>query len=217
MNRACAKTEKCVFRRTVTLAIPLTILSVMLSGFTIQKAQAAPPVANNDNYATDENTILAIPPMGVLDNDIDIMLLVAVKVTNPAHGMITLNLDGSFIYTPTTDYHGVDSFTYKAFNSIDYSNTATVTITVYPMSHVAGPHILLETNSLASGSHTIELFDMKGRMIVRKTFFLAPENRGSAVVDLFSGSFNRKTAGLNVLVARVTTVRGTFAGKVITP
>jgi hypothetical protein len=51
-------------------------------------------------------------------------------VTNPAHGTLSLNANGSFTYTPAADYSGQDSFTYRASDGNIISNTATVTITV---------------------------------------------------------------------------------------
>ena len=30
------------------------------------------------------------------------------------HGVLVLNLNGSFTYTPDTAFHGLDQFTYKA-------------------------------------------------------------------------------------------------------
>ena len=56
--------------------------------------------------------------------------LTAIKVTNPSHGTLTLNSNGSFTYTPASNYNGTDSFTYKANDSKADSNTATVTITI---------------------------------------------------------------------------------------
>jgi VCBS repeat-containing protein len=90
------------------------------------------PVAGNDSYATDEDTPLTVAAPGVLvnDSDIDSTALTAVKVTNPAHGRVTLNADGSFVYTPYANYHGPDSFTYRARDAAVGSNTATVNITV---------------------------------------------------------------------------------------
>ncbi|WP_042348100.1 Ig-like domain-containing protein, partial [Capnocytophaga canis] len=32
--------------------------------------------------------------------------------TNPSHGTVVLNADGTFTYTPTTDFVGEDEFTY---------------------------------------------------------------------------------------------------------
>ena len=44
-----------------------------------------------------------------------------------------LNADGSFTYTPAANYHGPDSFTYKANDGTVDSNVATVSITVNPV------------------------------------------------------------------------------------
>ena len=57
------------------------------------------------------------------------------KVTDPAHGTVTLNADGSFLYTPVSGYIGPDSFTYKVSDGLADSNVATVTITVQDVNH----------------------------------------------------------------------------------
>ncbi|MGD0795108.1 MAG: cadherin-like domain-containing protein, partial [Dehalococcoidales bacterium] len=97
-----------------------------------------PPVAVNDAYTTSQNTALTVTAaMGVLSNDTDADgdTLTAIKVTDPTHGTVTLNSNGSFTYTPTTGYTGSDSFTYKANDGKADSNTATVTITVTAVNH----------------------------------------------------------------------------------
>ena len=95
-----------------------------------------PPVANNDSYTINEDTTLTtIAVTGVLanDTDVDSTNLTASVVTNPSHGSLTLNADGSFIYTPDANYNGTDSFTYQASDSQTNSATATVTITINPV------------------------------------------------------------------------------------
>src|SRR5438445_797221 len=74
------------------------------------------PLAVNDSFATDEDTVLTITAPGVLGNDTDIdsPTLTAVVVTGPSHGALTLNANGSFTYTPVANFNGPDSFTYKA-------------------------------------------------------------------------------------------------------
>ena len=69
---------------------------------------------------------------GVLDNDSDPDddPLSPVRVSGPSHGTLTLNANGSFIYTPAADYHGTDSFTYRANDGTLDSNEATVMITI---------------------------------------------------------------------------------------
>jgi hypothetical protein len=51
-------------------------------------------------------------------------------VTPPAHGTISAGTGASRTYTPTTNYVGPDSFTFKANDGFADSNTATVSITV---------------------------------------------------------------------------------------
>jgi hypothetical protein len=92
------------------------------------------PVANNDNYSTNQNTLLTVLQPGVLSNDTDNdpnTTLTAQVVSNPSHAAsFTLNSNGSFSYTPATNYSGPDSFTYRANDGEKNSNVATVTITV---------------------------------------------------------------------------------------
>ena len=99
---------------------------------TVTEVSNTPAVANNDNYTTDKNVALRASAPGILANDADAEgnSLAAIKATNPAHGTLILNADGSFTYTPTTNYTGVDNFTYKANDGTTDSNTATVSITV---------------------------------------------------------------------------------------
>ena len=91
------------------------------------------PSAGNDSYATDEDTTLMVGARGVLanDSDVDGDALTAVRVSGPTNGTLTLNANGSFTYTPRSNFNGSDSFTYQARDpSLALSNLATVTITV---------------------------------------------------------------------------------------
>ncbi|HAO61977.1 MAG TPA: hypothetical protein DCQ90_08780 [Erysipelotrichaceae bacterium] len=90
------------------------------------------PVANNDNYSTNEDTLLSVAAPGVLlnDSDPDGDAIHAVLVSGPAHGDLVLNADGSFTYMPDPNYFGSDSFTYKANDGFDDSNVATVSIDI---------------------------------------------------------------------------------------
>ena len=61
--------------------------------------------------------------------------LAAILVSDPTHGSVALNSDGSFTYTPMTGYTGSDSFTYRAIDGKTSSNVATVSITVGQPNH----------------------------------------------------------------------------------
>jgi VCBS repeat-containing protein len=90
------------------------------------------PVAADNSYNTSEDTALTVAAAGVLGNDTDAEgdSLTASLVTGPAHGTLTLNTNGSFTYTPAANYHGSDSFTYRAYDGSAYSGVATVSLTV---------------------------------------------------------------------------------------
>ena len=87
------------------------------------------PTAVNDSASTNQGTALSGNVLSN-DNDVDGNTLSATLVAGPAHGTVALNSNGSFTYTPTANYTGTDSFTYKATDGTATSNTATVSITV---------------------------------------------------------------------------------------
>jgi uncharacterized delta-60 repeat protein len=92
------------------------------------------PVARNDAYAAEYESPLTIAAAGgLLANDTDVdSTLTAVKLTEPAHGWVTVNSDGSLRDTPVKGYAGPDSFTYQANDGQADSNVATVSIAVNP-------------------------------------------------------------------------------------
>jgi len=100
---------------------------------TVQPVDDA-PVAVHDTYTTPEDTRLVVASSGILTNDSDIEgdTLTTVLESGPANGGLELYSDGSFVYTPTLNYNGVITFTYRAVGGGEESNTGTVTITVSP-------------------------------------------------------------------------------------
>src|SRR5207302_5693650 len=90
------------------------------------------PTAKDDFYIVTENNTLNAGAPGVLGNDSDPEgdPLTAGLVSGPSHGSLTLNSDGSFVYTPASNFLGSDSFTYKANDGMLDSNTAVVNMVV---------------------------------------------------------------------------------------
>ena len=90
------------------------------------------PVEANDSAFTHEDTPTEI---AVLSNDTDDDgdTLSVSSFTQPANGTVSENADGSLKYTPNADYNGADSFTYRATDSTEESNTASVSILVDPV------------------------------------------------------------------------------------
>jgi VCBS repeat-containing protein len=108
--------------------------------YTVVKPSRA-PVAVNDTYSVNEDEpLVRYTYEGLRANDTDVNTpLEAVtvqKLTDPTHGDIQLFSNGSFVYTPDPNYHGADSFTYKAYDGGLYSSSATVTINVASVNDV---------------------------------------------------------------------------------
>lgn len=105
-------------------------VTVSITVFAVNDA----PNAANDTYSTNWNTPLTIAAAGVLlnDRDVDGDPMTAIPAAAPAHGTVTLNADGSFVYVPAANYSGPDSFQYQAFDGTVRSAAAIVSLTVNP-------------------------------------------------------------------------------------
>ena len=94
-----------------------------------------PPSAQPDEYTLEEDAVLFFisDTDGVLANDIDADgdNLTAQLATPPAHGQLTLQPDGSFLYVPESNFFGADSFTYTA-SDFRAGEPTTVTLNVTP-------------------------------------------------------------------------------------
>jgi hypothetical protein len=138
------------------------IEGTIVGGAVIPVLPNTAPVAANDAYATSEDTSLVVPAeAGVLDNDTDPEddPLTANFVTLPAHGTLTFNADGSFIYLPNANFNGTDGFTYRTSDGDLNSDPATVDITVTPVNDaplnaVPGPQVVNEDTALVLSSAT---------------------------------------------------------------
>jgi ELWxxDGT repeat protein/VCBS repeat-containing protein len=109
------------------------------------------PVAANDlaGFVTSLGQPLTVPANGVLANDTDPendpLTAIAGTFTGSGGGTLSLNADGSFTYTPTATFTGVDTFTYQAQDASLPSNTATIQVTVTPQSNTP-PTVVDDTN-----------------------------------------------------------------------
>jgi serine protease AprX len=90
------------------------------------------PLAGGDAWSVASASTLTVAAPGLLGNDSDPdgNPLTAVLVSGTAKGSLTLQANGSFVYTPNSGFAGADSFSYRAFDGTLYSASATVAITV---------------------------------------------------------------------------------------
>jgi gliding motility-associated-like protein len=93
-----------------------------------------PPNAVNDAYSTNEDVVLNGTTVGANDTDPNSNINPSgyILSANAANGSVTVNANGTFAYTPATNFNGTDSFTYSVcdLGTPVYCDTATVVITV---------------------------------------------------------------------------------------
>jgi len=92
----------------------------------------AAPVAHPDAYSAIADVDKSVKPPGVLSNDDDAdgdHLTIAV-VQKPAHGNLDAHSDGSFKYKADKGFSGTDTWTYRVWDGVAWSNVVTVTMNV---------------------------------------------------------------------------------------
>lgn len=105
--------------------------------------------SQDDFYYDLGGGVLTVPPSaGVLTNDSlgAGSSLTALLVSVPGHGTLNLNTNGGFVYTPTNNFTGVDSFTYQATDGYTTSAVATVTVMVAPAGDFAFDNFVRPTD-----------------------------------------------------------------------
>jgi VCBS repeat-containing protein len=85
------------------------------------------PVLSGGSFRTDEDVAVATP---LTATDVESDRLTIQVVAPPSHGTVSGSTAQTLVYTPATNYFGVDSFTVKANDGTADSNVATVSIEV---------------------------------------------------------------------------------------
>ena len=93
------------------------------------------PVAVDDSGTTPEDMPVTVKVLSN-DSDVDGDTLVVTGVTQPAHGTVVVNPDGSVTYTPAPNYNGPDQFSYQVSDGKGGTDTAVVDIVVTPVNDI---------------------------------------------------------------------------------
>jgi hypothetical protein len=118
--------------------------------------EPAAPDAQNDTYTMTADGALSVAASGVLTNDSGTGISVTSN-TSPFHGSVTLNSDGSFLYTPTAGYSGPDNFNYTITDAYVRTSTATASFHILPIAQDVtasgpGPGALQVTPAAPTGA-----------------------------------------------------------------
>ena len=142
------------------------------------------PVAVDDALSTPEDTVLtgdvlANDTLGDAPNTVSLL-------SDVSNGTLTLNTDGSFEYTPGFNYNGADSFTYQITDADNETSSATVTITVTPVSDLP----VAVDDALSTPEDTV----LTGDVLANDTLGDAP-NTVSLLSDVSNGTLILNTDG----------------------
>jgi len=98
---------------------------------TVDNKDNLPPVAADDTAETDEDTPVTVDVLGNdSDPNGDPLTVTSATATN---GTVTINPDGTLLYTPNPDFNGTDTITYLIDDGRGGTDTGEVTVTVNPV------------------------------------------------------------------------------------
>jgi VCBS repeat-containing protein len=104
------------------------------------------PAGRADAYTARYGAALTVGAPGVLanDTDADFDALSAGTLSEPAHGTLTLQANGAFVYTPEAGWIGEDSFTYQLRDGAAVTGPVTVTLTTRGVLHVPADYATIQ-------------------------------------------------------------------------
>ncbi len=144
------------------------------------------PVTNDQNLTTPEDT----PISGqVVATDIEGDTLSYSLSTNAAHGTVTLNAaTGGFIYTPSADFNGSDSFVVTVNDGNGGITTSTITIGVTPVNDAPvtnDQNLTTDEDTPLNGA--VVATDVDGDVLVYSVTTAA--THGTVTLDAATGAF----------------------------
>jgi ELWxxDGT repeat protein len=177
------------------------------------------PIAQDHSYAFTAGAALNVGAPGVLSGTTGASgaTFNAVLVSGPSNGVLVLNANGSFTYTPNAGFDGTDSFTFVANDGTSSSlRAATVTLNSKDYNFVS--NLYVETLGRASGSTSSgeimfwvnQLAGGASRTSVSSSFVNSTEARTNLINGFYEDYFGRPadpsglTTFLNAMAAGAT-------------
>ncbi len=112
-----------MLRRSLPVAMAVLLVGTVSVAGSGDAAGGPPALAKPDSYQLRSGNTLAVTAgRGVLANDRGDLTTV-VDHTDPVHGSLDLQPDGSFSYTPAAGFTGTDSFTYTTTDAFHLYRT----------------------------------------------------------------------------------------------
>ncbi|WP_264487239.1 beta strand repeat-containing protein [Luteolibacter arcticus] len=173
----------------------------------------APPLALNDSFAIQKDTVGNFPVMAN-DTDADGDILSLLAVTQGAHGSVAIS-GSNVTYTPAAGYMGPDSFTYTIADGGNGTSTATVSVTVTRVNQAPTLNALASTNTTEDAAFSVSIASEASDVDAGETLTFSRQSGPSwltvAANGAISGSPTNDDVGVNEFVIRVTDSLGAYA------
>jgi hypothetical protein len=171
--------------------------NAVLDSFSITKAVNSPPVANNQAINVIKNTATPITLTATDPNNNPLTYSI---VSQPSHGGVTPTTPGgpARTYTPTTNYLGPDSFTFKANDGTVDSNTATVSINVIEQPQGSYNYAPSFVATGSSFNDTPDSASLRLNQFTVASWFKTSTNFGSDAYIVNKGGVGSDSSGQNL-------------------
>ena len=149
------------------------------------------PVVTPSSFTVNEDSSYS-GSVTATDPDGDTLTYILVK--QPSHGLLSLGTDGNITYTPTANYSGTDSFSYKVNDGGLDSDECTVTINVNPLNDIptiSGTDFNVNEETIYNGKITVVDLDNEAT-----TFEIVENVKHGTLTLLPNGNFTY-TGALN--------------------
>jgi subtilisin-like proprotein convertase family protein len=124
------------------------------------------PFAPDLNFELPQGTRLTIPAPGVLRDatGADGRTLSLIQLSTTAHGTLSLNANGAFVYQAGANYVGPDKFTFRVSDGVRTSNVISVNFLMLPTFANGTPNTIPSLGPAASYPATINVSGLTGNI-----------------------------------------------------
>ncbi|MBN2182774.1 MAG: tandem-95 repeat protein [Sedimentisphaerales bacterium] len=137
-----------------------------------------PPIANDDNITTKEDTRIEKIEVLANDKEVDNEPLTISNVTHGANGLVEINPDNTLSYTPAPDFYGTDTFNYTISDREGETATAAVTVNIEPLNDKPIITSTPVTSAIANVLYTYDVNATDPDKEDKLTYLLMSEHEG---------------------------------------
>jgi hypothetical protein len=165
--------------------------------------QDVPPIANDDHVCIEQGALLVTGNVTVNDQDVDGDAFTVVLVGNTDEGILALNTDGSFTFTPEASFDGQAVFSYRAVDDDGQSEVATVRISTQDYNFVENLYqdLLNRTPGEPEVEFWLDRLEAVPKRDVINGFLASQEYRRKSVNSFYEDLLGRDASNLELSTA----------------